>query len=69
MDRIIWACKAKGAKVLIEHPTCTIQLIVGTLRFEHVSGDRMDAEKLIRDIEVLALDKDYYPVGEENIRV
>ena len=69
MDRIIWACKAKDAKVLIQHPTCTIQLIVGSLRFEHVSGDRMDAEKLIRDIEVLALDKDYYPVGEENIRV
>ena len=69
MDRIVWACKAKGAKILIEHPTCTIQLIVESLRFEHVSGDVIESAKLIRDIEVLALDKDYYPVGEENIRV
>jgi len=65
MDRIIWACKAKGAKVLIEHPTCTIQLIIESLRFEHLSGDVTESAKLIRDIEVLALDKDYYPVGKE----
>lgn len=63
MDRIIWTCKAKGAKVLIEHPTCTIQLIVESLRFEHVSGDVKESAKLIRDIEVLALDKDYYEIS------
>lgn len=65
MDRIIWACKAKDAKVLIVHPTCTIHLIVESLRFEYVSGNVTESEKLIRDIEVLALDKDYYPVGKE----
>ena len=63
MDRIIWACKAKGSKILIAHPTCTIQLIVESLRFEHVSGDVTESAKLIRDIEVLALDKDYYEIS------
>lgn len=65
MDRIVWACKAKGAKVLIQHTTCTIQLIVESLRFEHASGDPIVSAKLIRDLEILALDKDYYPVGDE----
>ena len=65
MDRIAWASKAKGAKLLIQHPSCTIQLIVETLTFEHVSGDNIVSAKLIRDIEVLALDKEYYPVGNE----
>ena len=65
MERIVWACKAKGSKIMIEHPSCTIQLILEPLHLEYVSGDKTESAKLIRDIEVLALDKDYYPVGEE----
>jgi hypothetical protein len=64
MERILWTCKSKGAKLLIHHPTCTIEL-KPPLQLEFVSGDATECAKLIRDIEVLALDKNYYPVGDE----
>ncbi len=65
--RILWASKSKGAKIFIQEPTCTIQLILEPLHLEHVSGNIIDSAKLIRDIEVLALDKDYYLTENEKI--
>jgi hypothetical protein len=65
MERIAWACKNNGLKLLIQDKSCTIQINM-PLQLEYVSGDPIEAAKIIRDIEVLALDKDYYPVGEEN---
>jgi hypothetical protein len=65
MDRIAWACKSKGMNLVIQHPSCSIQILIDPIRFIPISGDPIESAKLIRDIEVLALDKDYYPIDEE----
>lgn len=51
----------------ILHPECTITVTIDTQTTFSIEGERLAAEKLIRDIAVLALDELYYPVSMEEL--
>jgi len=51
----------------ILHPECTITVTIDSRTTFRIEGDYLVAEKIIRDIAVLALDEPYYPVSMEEI--
>jgi hypothetical protein len=70
LDRIHAACLCKKLifhDSTILHPECTIMVTMDTRTTFTMEGDRLTAEKLIRDIAVLALDQPYYPVTMEEL--
>ena len=70
LDRIHAACLCKKLvfhDFTILHPECTIVVTIDTRTTFSIEGDRLAAEKLIRDIAVLALDQPYYPVTMEEL--
>lgn len=71
LDRIHAACLCKKLifhDSTILHPECTITVTINTQTTFTMEGDRLAAEKIIRDIAVLALDELYYPVTMEEIK-
>ena len=70
LDRIHAACICKKLmfhNYTILHPECTITVTIDTQTTFSIEGERLAAEKLIRDIAVLALDELYYPVSMEEL--
>jgi len=71
LDRIHAVCLCKkiifhDSTILL--PECTITVTMDTQTTFTMEGDRLVAEKLIRDIAVLALDQPYYPVTMEELK-
>lgn len=70
LDRIHAACICKKLifhDFTILHPECTITVTIDTRTTFTMQGDPLTAEKIIRDIAVLALDELYYPVTMEEL--
>jgi len=70
-DRIHAACLCKKIvfhDFTILDPEYTIVVTIDTQTTFTIQGERLAAEKTIRDIAVLALDEPYYPVTMEEIK-
>jgi len=70
LDRIHATCihkKIDMKESYIIHSTGKIKVNIDTKTTFIIEGDRLQGEKLIRDIAVLALDQLYYPVTMEEV--
>jgi len=70
LDRIHATCIHKKIDMnesYIIHSTGKIKVNIDTKTTFIIEGDRLQGEKLIRDIAVLALDQLYYPVTMEEV--
>jgi len=70
LDRIHATCIHKKIDIkesYIIHSTGKIKVNIDTKTTFIIEGDRLQGEKLIRDIAVLALDQLYYPVTMEEV--
>jgi len=68
LDRIHATCihkKVDMKESYIIHSTGKIKVDIDTKTTFIIEGDRLQGEKIIRDIAVLALDQLYYPVTME----
>jgi hypothetical protein len=72
IDRIHATCIHKKIEMkdsYIIHSTGKIKVDIDTKTTFTIEGDRLQGEKLIRDIAVLALDQLYYPVTMEEVNL
>ena len=72
LDRIHATCihkKIDMKESYIIHSTGKIKVNIDTKTTFIIEGDRLQGEKLIRDIAVLALDQLYYPVTMEEVGI
>jgi len=70
LDRIHATCihkKVDMKESYIIHSTGKIKVDIDTKTTFIIEGDRLQGEKIIRDIAVLALDQLYYPVTMEEV--
>ena len=70
LDRIHATCihkKIVMKESYIIHSTGKIKVNIDTKTTFIIEGDRLQGEKIIRDIAVLALDQLYYPVTMEEV--
>ena len=72
LERILSVCRQrkwmieKDELFIVTSSTSSFS-ISDTFEMKHVSGDELSSLKCIRDISVLALDKLYYPVTEDEM--